>query len=759
MTDLKSLRRALADRYSIDREVGSGGMATVYLARDPKHDRVVAIKVLHVELAQAIGTDRFLREIKIAARLTHPHILPLHDSGKAGPFLYYVMPYVDGESLREKIRREGQLDIEESLRIVRSVASALEYAHGLRVVHRDIKPDNILFNAGEPLVADFGIALAVSAAENDRLTETGLSLGTPAYMSPEQASGESNLDARSDVYSLACMLYEMLAGQPPFVGPNVRAVMARHVTDPVPPLTTVRPAVGEALDRAVRKALAKVPADRFATPKAFSRALDAAETGESFSDAKSIAVVPLVHVGHDAALGLFADGLTEEIIAELSKRGTLQVSSRTSTMQLKGTRKDVRTIGRELNVRYVIEGSVRPARQGMRVTTQLVDAVQDNPLWTEKFSVSPDDADDALEAIGTAVAEAVYSTLGGGRSRRSAPAHGHNAHAYECYLRARNDVWKFTEDAIVHALHYLQEALGIVGEDVLLYAGIAEAYYLFPHVKGNEPESCLEQVRECASRIGELDSDSALGHLYGGLADIKTPGTRESGLASLTRALNAEPDDPAVLLWNSVNAAETGDVERARKCASRLLTVRPRSATSHWSSGWASLMAGDVHDALAAAAAARTLDPENPMLCFLHVYALGCAGRQEDAYTVVEAMLKQHPKNVWTWLGRLYAGAWQQNRRKALRAITPELKQAARWHQTYSLHMAECYSLIGEPAQSLEWLENAVRRGFTNHDFLTSHAQFLDAVSDEERFAALVHPLAAHRELTQTESTSSAGDT
>lgn len=214
-----------------------------------------------------------------------------------------------------------------------------------------------------------------------------------------------------------------------------------------------------------------------------------------------------------------------------------------------------------------------------------------------------------------------------------------------------------------------------------------------------------------------------------------------------------------MLLWNSVYAAETGDVERARKCVSRLLTVRPRSATSHWSSGWASLMAGDFDDALTAATEARALDPENPMLCFLYLYALGCNGRQGDAYPVVEAMLKQHPKNVWTWLGRLYAGAWQQNRRKALRAITSELKQAARWHQTYSFHMAECYSLIAEPAQSLEWLENAVRRGFTSHDFLVSHARFLDAVGDEERFTALVQPLAAHPQLTRTESTSSAGDT
>ena len=271
---ISRLKTALADRYAIDRELGHGGMATVYLARDPKHDRPVALKVLRPELAAVLGGERFLREISLTAQLQHPHILTLIDSGEADGFLYYVMPYVEGESLRQRLEREGQLPLDEALRITRAIALALDFAHGHGVIHRDIKPENIMLHEGEPMVADFGIALAVSTAGRERLTETGLSLGTPAYMSPEQASAEPRLDGRSDQYSLACVLYEMLAGEPPYTGPTAHAIIAKRLTEPIPRLGTVR-RVTPAVEAAVTKALAKAPADRFATAGAFAAALTA----------------------------------------------------------------------------------------------------------------------------------------------------------------------------------------------------------------------------------------------------------------------------------------------------------------------------------------------------------------------------------------------------------------------------------------------------------------------------------------------------
>jgi len=273
MTDqLDRLKAALADRYMIERELGRGGMATVYLAKDLKHHRQVAIKVLDPELAHAIGHGRFLQEIEIAAQLNHPHILPLHDSGDANGLLYYVMPYVEGESLRDRLDREGQLPMEDVSQIVEEVADALSYAHSLGVIHRDIKPENILFTAGHAVVSDFGIAKAVDAAGGQSLTETGLAIGTPTYMSPEQAGGEKKADGRSDIYSLGCVAYEMLGGQPPFTGPTPQAILARHSLDPVPPLRTVRPAISASVEGALDKALAKTPADRFRSAKDFAEA-------------------------------------------------------------------------------------------------------------------------------------------------------------------------------------------------------------------------------------------------------------------------------------------------------------------------------------------------------------------------------------------------------------------------------------------------------------------------------------------------------
>ena len=278
---LERLRAALSDRYTIDREIGQGGMARVILAEDRKHRRRVAIKVMRPEVADALGPERFLREIEIAAQLTHPHILPLHDSGEVDGLLYYVMPFVEGESLRDRLTRERQLPLDDALRITRETASALAYAHAHGVVHRDIKPENILLSTGHAVVSDFGIARAVSAAAADRLTQTGIALGTAAYMSPEQATGERDIDGRTDVYSLGCVLYEMIAGEPPFSGPNVQAMLARRLSGPAPSLAGLRDAIPERLEWAVRKSLARVPADRFSTAEQFAAAISEPTLSES----------------------------------------------------------------------------------------------------------------------------------------------------------------------------------------------------------------------------------------------------------------------------------------------------------------------------------------------------------------------------------------------------------------------------------------------------------------------------------------------
>ncbi len=324
MDTVARLRGALADRYVIERELGQGGMATVYLARDQRHDRQVAVKVIRPELSAVIGADRFLQEIKLTAHLQHPHILPLYDSGSAAELLYYVMPYVTGESLRSRLERERQLPIDDALAIARSLASALDYAHRQGIVHRDIKPENILIQDAHPLLADFGIALALTAAAGDRITQTGLSLGTPHYMSPEQAAGERHLDGRTDIYSLGCVAYEMLAGSPPYTGPTAQAVVAAVMTEDPRPLQQLRRTVPMNVAAAIHHALEKVPADRFSTGSQFAAALTAAPTyltgarpGRRWTSAALVAL----GVGVGLVLGMV---ISRKTTAGASGRGTHQ---------------------------------------------------------------------------------------------------------------------------------------------------------------------------------------------------------------------------------------------------------------------------------------------------------------------------------------------------------------------------------------------------------------------------------------------------
>src|SRR5437870_11281415 len=382
---LARLQASLADRYSIDCAVGRGGMATVFLAADRKHHRSVAIKVLHPELATSLGVERFLREIVIAAGLTHPHILPLYDSGRVVDLLYYVMPYIEGETLRRRLERERQLSIADAVRIASEVADALGYAHNRGVVHRDIKPENIMFSAGRALVADFGIARALTAATLEPLTASGVIVGTPAYISPEQATGSGQIDGRSDIYSLGCVVYEMLTGSVPFTGLTAQAVMARHSIDIAPPIRSVRPTVTDALERAVLTALAKVPADRFATAAQFADALAArAEPTAEGAEGESIAVLPFANLSGDPEFEYFSEGIAEEIINALTQLPGLRVAARTSSFAFRGPAIDLAEVGSKLKVATVLEGSVRKAGNRLRIGAQLVKVGDGYHLWSEQ---------------------------------------------------------------------------------------------------------------------------------------------------------------------------------------------------------------------------------------------------------------------------------------------------------------------------------------------------------------------------------------
>src|SRR5438445_5754279 len=446
----QQLRATLADRYTFERELGRGGMATVYLAQDLKHHRKVAIKVLEPELAAALGPDRFLREIEIAAGLSHPHILPLYDSGEAGASLYYVMPYVEGETLRGRLNRELQLPLEDALRITREVADALSYAHGHDVVHRDIKPENILFQAGHAVVSDFGIARAITAAAGGSLTATGIAIGTPAYMSPEQATGSSRLDGRSDIYGLGCVLYEMLAGEPPYTGPSAQVVMAKRVADPVPSVRRLRETVPSAIDSAITKALAKSPADRFGTaegfaaalgvgvaapgaPRRFSRlrvpiAVSAAVAGivgtalflhrtrPPLLDPNLLAVAPFDVL--DQKLDLWREGLVDVLSRDMDGAGTLRVVPVSVVLRRWRGRADAAEaadLRRRTGARLAVVGTVAPeGPDSVRLRSAVVDVASGKTL----LEIERSDQTDRIDRLADSV------TLDVLRDVRAAPA-GH----------------------------------------------------------------------------------------------------------------------------------------------------------------------------------------------------------------------------------------------------------------------------------------------------------------------------------------------
>ncbi len=437
---LEGIQAAFEGAYKIEREVGHGGMATVYLARDLKHDRLVALKVLRPELAAALGGDRFPREIAIIAQLSHPHILPLHDSGQQGGYLYYVMPYVEGGSLRERLKRDGTLPVREAVRILREVADALAYAHEHGIVHRDIKPDNVMLSGRHALVTDFGVAKAVSAASGEKLTTMGLALGTPAYMSPEQATGETDVDHRSDIYALGAMGYEMLTGEPPFERATAQAILSAHVLEAPVDISTRYANLPPVLGEVIMRCLKKDRADRWQTAEHMLPMLETAATpsggmtptttraikstsvrkkdsrrwligavataviaisafaavmlrGGGATSIQSIAVLPIQDLsGKDQ---VFVDAMHDQLISRLAQANVVQVVSRTAVLPYRGSSETTGAIAGKLGAQAVVEATVFRDGKRMRINVQMVDPTTLRYLWTQSYER---DVSDVLKA-------------------------------------------------------------------------------------------------------------------------------------------------------------------------------------------------------------------------------------------------------------------------------------------------------------------------------------------------------------------------
>jgi serine/threonine-protein kinase len=749
--DQERLTRALADRYAIEREIGRGGMATVYLARDLKHARQVAVKVLRSELAAGLGADRFVREIEISAKLTHPHVLPLFDSGEADGFLYYVMPYVEGESLQDRLGREGKIPPEEAIRLTDQIASALTYAHEQGVIHRDIKPANILLVGDRAVVADFGIARAVEAAGAEGLTGTGLAVGTPAYMSPEQAMGGEAVDARTDVYALGCVVYEMVSGGLPFEGMGPQALLAKQVADRAPSLRKSDPGIPVFLDRAVSRALATDSSERFDTATGFAEALT---TGTIVRRVRSrarrrqaitgvvaamlvlvgwglakvmggpsmerLAVLPLIDLTNNPGQEYMAAGVHEALIAELGRLG-LSMISRATMAQYGDTDKPIGEIARELRVDGVIEGSVFWEGDSLEIVTRLYDQ-NEQELWTGSFDGVLPNIVALYRGFARAIADQVRLSLRPRDEARLAEAPPVNPAVYEAYLRGMHILNNAVTPAdFDSAIDHLNQAVEQNPADALAWAGLAGCYVILGHGLSPDPE-VWPLARAAAERAIRLDSMSAEG--WAALANVRAYSERdwEGAEEAFRRADELNPS----LAWNHYHYAWylamfgqveeavaehqrakeldpltplhtvllpgihwfSGDNERALAEGRTTLEQFPQVPLAHYVVGESAVRLGLYDEAIAAHEEMVGLFP--PLISHLgHTYAR--AGRPEDALQIARE-LEAMPPSPWNAKGLALIYAALGNREDALRWLAFEPAHAwVAWMTTSWYHDFDSY--------------------------------------------------------------------
>jgi TolB-like protein len=743
---IQRLRSALAGRFVIERELGHGGMASVYLARDVKLGRLVAVKVLRPELAAALGAERFLREIQIAANLSHPHIVQLYDSAEVAGQLLYVMPYVEGESLRQRLDREGPLPVADAVAVAAAIAGALDYAHHQGIVHRDIKPENILLHTGQAMVTDFGIARAVDAAAGDApvggtLTSTGVLVGTPLYMSPEQVLGEP-VDARTDVYALGCVLYEMLTGTPPYTGPTAQAVLARHTLDPVPSVRKRRPEVSAALERTVAKALAKTPAERFPS----SAELGAALTGaapvprptpfrlhrhwriavpiltvlalagvlwtafhrNAAAGVPSVAVLPFVNQSGSADDDYLAEGITVELINALGRVPGLHVTGRTSAFALPRTGLDSKTIGERLNAALLIEAYVQRGGDKVRVTAELIDAASGIVKWSDSYSQEVRDILSVEDSISQAIVSALQIQLAGGH--RSLVARGTaNPQAHDLYLKGRYFMNQrgAGAPALARAIDFFKQALAFDSNYAQAWAGLAQAYGFQVGFGSTPPGEAFAQAKAAALRAVELDNDIALAHTSLGFIAIFHDWDWETARRELDRALALDSTEPSTHLYRSWYEITRGRLEDAIVEMRTARRLDPLNQIFNARVGTILNFMGRYRDSEAELRQAVLLDSTNiEARCELGL-SLTLQQRYREALPTFETdTTDRHAYPRSAFLGYAYGVA---GRRADALALQRRLVRHARQRFITPEAFAYVAMGLGDTASALDWLEQGYR--------------------------------------------------
>jgi eukaryotic-like serine/threonine-protein kinase len=748
----EQLAAALADRYRIDRELGAGGMATVYLAQDLKHDRKVAIKVLRAELASAIGAERFLAEIRTTANLHHPHIVPLFDSGAVGGSVFYVMPVVDGESLRARIERERRLPVADAVRLISEVASALDYAHRQGVIHRDIKPENILLQDGRAMVADFGIALA-TASPGDRLTRAGLSLGTPEYMSPEQALGERELDARSDVYSLGVMLYEALTGAPPFTGATMQQIVGKVLTEtPVPP-SRLREELPPNLSTVILTAIEKDPERRFQTAALLEAALQhgspvgprsapgvlrhwatwvtAAALGAAALFAllrgrsapatgvtrHAIAVLPFVNQTRDTSKSYLSDGITRDLVDKLSNLRTIDVRDPSASMRFKDPNPDLSAVATALNVTDIITGRLEQLGKTLAVSVALHDVASKSQIWSTTYQ--PDVTRD-LWRLYADIADSIALRLQVRPSDIRAAAGAQmkpDSAAHDLVLRARHMIESRDPVRLNQAIALFSDAILRAPDYANAWAGRATARSLLVAFQAAGPEE-FRIAEVDVRRAISADSNLAEAHATLGFIQVLYYLDPRSASREFERAVELEPGRAETWLFRAWYYVAAGRLDSAIAATRRARALDPLSIVIAIRLGTVLGLADSTAAQRQAYREALALDSTNWQARAELALLFSRAGQCDSAGRASSGSPPRGNQFVMGWLESANALC---GRAPEARSYLQQIEDRERnGGDVDSFIAATVYATLGDEANTRRWLELAL----TRHAFLFSQLRY-----------------------------------